>query len=981
MLEQLAHSTPGTSVYAKPIFEAGTDSPYPIWFLDPQGIYYRSILGIAQRSSDVLLAFHDATSLPWWATVVCVGVGVRLALLPLTMYSMRNASRSQDAANDIASLRAAYMRARAAALVLGPGSPLDRLSLVATLGRGVQASLHKARCYPLRSLFVPFLQVPFMVAAVLGARHAVLLGDSSLQVEGALWFTDLTIPDPTYALPITALALAYTSLDVMIPKTPRATKDEGGTATSNSSLQQTGGSGGTLNLLRGLGMSGMVREGLQLFIILTVPFTSELPAGLYLLMSANSLWTIAFLKCVRHPAVYKAITGREPVGGGSSGFSKDGFPDDMLTPRPSLPREKFASLRVPSAGTAPAATLAVTGGYFVGGGSSSSSSSIKGSAPSSPPRLDEATMKNLLLSIQQTPRMLYYEENSLDVAEEASCLVTINQALHPGLPLVPGPNPLLLRFAGSNSAAPWVNIEAMPSLEPVGVPSSSSGSGGDYLQKPDAPSLTPGHSRRPTPDQITLVDLLGEKEEGGGDSVAAGSAAEKGPLIYEAFSELWPWSVVNPGGMSSWGGASLRKQQQQQQQQLPHTLQQREEPSTILAQPLHHTNDDVYPKVDSTGPLPAGRQQQHRTKTQQQQAEKQIPSISLSLFPLPFTGMSGAYSAPPSLLPWSHQWESLTSASDPGVSVGGFAPPSPLVLPGGRPTLFSRSRGLGVGTGVLSAADKFSPLVSFLGASEGLNGNCSSSSSSVLPSRQLREEYRGRATSPTLYRYGSRKGGRRLRQRPVLREGSGSLWEFPNSSNNNRARRMKTSASQDAPSISRKEPPLGLGTEDNQSGVAPGFEEIASELASIVGTLPTSPAPLGGETPSSMTPPLQLARALRTLGEGLAHENTFLFSGGVPRGGVNLSSGNKGGVAARPAAKLLFTDTGVMMRSGATEQAAFLPFFLRLTTVGEEREVDGGSGVKSGVGGRGGPGGEAGVGRKRRGKQGRVGSVAGGKKD
>lgn len=59
------------------------------------------------------------------------------------------------------------------------------------------------------------------MAGVLGARHSVLLGDESFEREGALWFTDLTVSDPTFGLPVLAVGLAYASLEVIFGGEPR----------------------------------------------------------------------------------------------------------------------------------------------------------------------------------------------------------------------------------------------------------------------------------------------------------------------------------------------------------------------------------------------------------------------------------------------------------------------------------------------------------------------------------------------------------------------------------------------------------------------------------------------------------------------------------------------------------------------------------------------------------------------------------------
>lgn len=309
VLEELARSTPGTSMFEA--FKYGSElHPYPVWWLDPEGPLYSFMIKVASNSSQVLQHFHDAAGLPWWATIVMAGAFVRASTLPLNIYSLRNAARSQDAQADVGMLRQAYARASVA---LGPKAPVgDRVSLMLATLRGVQAALHRAKCYPWRSFVIPFVQVPIAIAGVLGARHSVLLGDRSFEAEGAMWFQDLTVPDPIYVLPMVSLSLAYLSLDVMF-KRPAAAA-----AVSSAAAKSVDDADGQPAQQRVVGSSAFVSGGvsnlfkntMQISIIASSPFLMELPAGLYLLMAANSAWTMAYLTAVRHPTVYSMLTGR-----------------------------------------------------------------------------------------------------------------------------------------------------------------------------------------------------------------------------------------------------------------------------------------------------------------------------------------------------------------------------------------------------------------------------------------------------------------------------------------------------------------------------------------------------------------------------------------------------------------------------------------------------------------------------------------------
>ena len=67
---------------------------------------------------------------------------------------------------------------------------------------------------PLRNFLVPLAQVPIFFSVFFGLRKMAYLPVESLRTGGILWFTDLTVPDPFYALPLMTMASLLATLEL-----------------------------------------------------------------------------------------------------------------------------------------------------------------------------------------------------------------------------------------------------------------------------------------------------------------------------------------------------------------------------------------------------------------------------------------------------------------------------------------------------------------------------------------------------------------------------------------------------------------------------------------------------------------------------------------------------------------------------------------------------------------------------------------------
>jgi membrane protein insertase Oxa1/YidC/SpoIIIJ len=512
VLEDLARSTPGSSMYNAFKYDIHSEAPYPLWWLDPNESIYKTLISAARSASDALHLVHDYAGLPWWAAIVLAGALARTVTLPLNIMSLRNASRAQDAKEDIMAVRNAYLAANVAltrqqihnsslraaqssgtngksdvgtsieiAQKQTRNSPspllLTRMRLVSATFRGYLSALHKANCYPLRSLMVPLIQLPWMFTALLGARHAVLLGDTSFEKEGLLWFTDLTTPDPFFALPAISLGLAYISLETIFASHPSKTTTTTNTSSNLTSTEIKSTSTpitGSASLF-GAQLGSFMKNSVQTLIILSIPFASSLPAGLHLLMAANSAWTMTYLALVRNPAVYQLMTGRSmPISSNqSSSIQQARFESQQSSPSTIGNRggggstgggDSNGSLDAPfrvqstSTNSLPSITIAISSMSSTPNPTTGDSAqTLSASADSSVPRTPS---HDSALFAQALPRLLYLE-SLITQREESSLITVLLRTLNRAFPVLWGhANPLVLQIAGGSARAPWNIVPA-----------------------------------------------------------------------------------------------------------------------------------------------------------------------------------------------------------------------------------------------------------------------------------------------------------------------------------------------------------------------------------------------------------------------------------------------------------------------------------------------------------------------------------------
>ena len=201
-----------------------------------------------------------ATGLPWCATIAGSAVALRLAILPTVIHQVRQTRRLLGLRPRFAALR------RECAAIT---SPNERAR---TLAVRMYAECRQHGVEPLSVIGLPLVQIPLLLGLLVSVRR-LLLPDAphapALRVGGILWFRDLTVPDPTAALPLMSLLVMLANLQLSL---------------------STGRPGGLLLGLRNFAQAGAV---------VGLPFYAELPAGLFMYWLPNSAFSLAQTAAVR----------------------------------------------------------------------------------------------------------------------------------------------------------------------------------------------------------------------------------------------------------------------------------------------------------------------------------------------------------------------------------------------------------------------------------------------------------------------------------------------------------------------------------------------------------------------------------------------------------------------------------------------------------------------------------------------------------
>ncbi|XP_022247958.1 mitochondrial inner membrane protein OXA1L-like isoform X2 [Limulus polyphemus] len=157
-------------------------------------------VGLVQNCFDYL---HVTVGVPWWLSIVLGTLVVRTLMFPLMIKAQQNAAKLNNNLPQMQILQLKLTEARKS------GNSME----AARYANELMIFMKEKDVNPLKGMLVPFVQAPIFISFFMALREMANLPLESMKTGGTMWFTDLTIPDPFYGLPLITCATLFVIIE------------------------------------------------------------------------------------------------------------------------------------------------------------------------------------------------------------------------------------------------------------------------------------------------------------------------------------------------------------------------------------------------------------------------------------------------------------------------------------------------------------------------------------------------------------------------------------------------------------------------------------------------------------------------------------------------------------------------------------------------------------------------------------------------
>ncbi|XP_071117534.1 cytochrome c oxidase assembly protein COX18, mitochondrial-like [Haliotis cracherodii] len=243
-------------------------------------------IGFAQS---VLESVHTWSGLPWWASIAITTFTLRACVtLPLAVYCARVRARVEKLQPEMLAVSKQLKQEVGVAMSM---YKWDEAKARREYRKNMKRLMHdiyvRENCHPLKGHVVQIVQLPvwlcmsFALRNMSGSVPAIGLESPvlcpELMTEGMLWFRDLTVPDPTFILPLSVGLINLIMLEMQFKlQTP-------------TRLQKV-----AKNVWRGT-------------TVILVPIAAIVPCSMCFYWACSSLFTFAQFLLLRHARVRSVL--------------------------------------------------------------------------------------------------------------------------------------------------------------------------------------------------------------------------------------------------------------------------------------------------------------------------------------------------------------------------------------------------------------------------------------------------------------------------------------------------------------------------------------------------------------------------------------------------------------------------------------------------------------------------------------------------
>jgi YidC/Oxa1 family membrane protein insertase len=171
--------------------------PEQIGYLKAMGLDYG--WGPTAMMEYLLEHVYIYTGLPWWASIVTVGVLIRAALFMPSIKAADTSFKMQELRKN-----PKYEALRKMSMDFQNPDPTKMAA-----ARQELSAFHKAHGVEMWRTFIPMLNMPLLYGFFRLFRGMAELPVPTLETGGVLWFTDLSAQDPYYIMPIASAVTLF----------------------------------------------------------------------------------------------------------------------------------------------------------------------------------------------------------------------------------------------------------------------------------------------------------------------------------------------------------------------------------------------------------------------------------------------------------------------------------------------------------------------------------------------------------------------------------------------------------------------------------------------------------------------------------------------------------------------------------------------------------------------------------------------------